>query len=217
MRRFTSLSSTTSAERPPRADLTGGDASVAHRRTRTEKPKVLPSPGALSRVIAPPMSDTRRAQMVSPSPVPPYSRVVELSACEKASNTRWCFSRGMPMPVSRTDTTRDASSPSAAVMRALRVTSPRWVNLTALERRLSATCRSRPGSPRARRGSVGARSRMSCSPFSCARVATVFAAAVSTSAGENSTASMSRRPASIFEKSRMSLMICSSEPAAPCT
>src|SRR5882762_1800831 len=40
--------------------------------------------------------------MVNPSPVPPKVRLVEVSACWKASKISSCFSRGMPMPVSET-------------------------------------------------------------------------------------------------------------------
>ena len=38
----------------------------------------------LSTQISPPINSTRRLHMVSPSPVPPYFLVVELSAWEKA-------------------------------------------------------------------------------------------------------------------------------------
>ena len=44
--------------------------------------------------------------MANPSPVPPYFRVVEVSAWLKASKSRPCCSAVMPMPVSRTLTTR---------------------------------------------------------------------------------------------------------------
>ncbi len=40
--------------------------------------------------------------MASPSPVPPYWRLVEASACWNASKIIRCFSGGMPMPVSAT-------------------------------------------------------------------------------------------------------------------
>ena len=38
--------------------------------------------------------------MVKPNPVPPYSRVVELSACVNALNTFSCRSLGIPIPSS---------------------------------------------------------------------------------------------------------------------
>ena len=64
------------------------------------KRNVLPRPGSLSTVICPPISATSRAAIDSPSPVPSYLRVVELSPCSKAWKIFSCFSRGMPMPVS---------------------------------------------------------------------------------------------------------------------
>src|SRR6266704_1162747 len=51
----------------------------------TVKVKVLPFPGALSSTISPFINWIRRAEIESPSPVPPNSRVVDESACEKAS------------------------------------------------------------------------------------------------------------------------------------
>ena len=41
--------------------------------------------------------------MARPSPVPPYLRLVEPSACWKASKMICCFSVEMPMPVSVTE------------------------------------------------------------------------------------------------------------------
>src|SRR3954453_23267111 len=38
----------------------------------------------------------------SPAPLPPYLRLVPASACWKASKIIFCFSAGMPMPVSET-------------------------------------------------------------------------------------------------------------------
>ena len=49
------------------------------------------------------------AQMASPSPVPPYLRVVEESACEKVSKIRVASSSAMPMPVS--DTSKRTTTP----------------------------------------------------------------------------------------------------------
>ena len=48
---------------------------------------VDPLPAVLRTVIVPPMSSQNCLQIVSPSPVPPYLRVVELSACENGSKT----------------------------------------------------------------------------------------------------------------------------------
>ena len=69
---------------------------------RAVKWNVLPSPGALSTQIWPSIICTSRKEMVSPRPVPSYFRVIELSACVKASKIASCFSGAMPIPVSRT-------------------------------------------------------------------------------------------------------------------
>ena len=74
--------------------------------------KVLPLPGSLSTPTSPPISCASRRVMASPRPVPPYLRVVEASACSKASNSRGSFSGAMPMPVSCTSKRTSRSSPS---------------------------------------------------------------------------------------------------------
>ena len=63
--------------------------------------KVEPSPGSLSTVMSPPIIWQKRRLIASPSPVPPYLRVVEASACVKAWNSLAICSGVMPMPVSR--------------------------------------------------------------------------------------------------------------------
>src|SRR5581483_9519800 len=67
------------------------------------KRKVAPAPGSLSTHIRPPIRDTSCEQMVSPSPVPPYFRVDDVSACENASKIVACLSSEIPMPVSATE------------------------------------------------------------------------------------------------------------------
>ena len=62
---------------------------VGVRRGRAEAGREVeaccPRPGSLSTQMRPPISSTSRAEMARPSPVPPYFRVVEPSACAKAS------------------------------------------------------------------------------------------------------------------------------------
>jgi len=65
--------------------------------------KVLPLPSSLSIPISPPMSSTSCLDIVVPSPVPPYFRVVEPSAWEKLSKIVPCFSLAIPIPVSFTE------------------------------------------------------------------------------------------------------------------
>jgi len=64
--------------------------------------KVLPTLGSLVTRTLPPMRMASCLVMASPSPVPPYLRVVELSACEKDWKSSPILSRGMPIPVSST-------------------------------------------------------------------------------------------------------------------
>jgi len=52
---------------------------------------------------APPMRSLRSLQMASPSPVPPYSLAVELSAWLKDLKSRSRLWADMPMPVSLTE------------------------------------------------------------------------------------------------------------------
>ena len=49
--------------------------------------KVEPRPGSLATWISPPRSPAIFREMVSPSPVPPYLRVVAASACWNSSTS----------------------------------------------------------------------------------------------------------------------------------
>ena len=102
---------------------------------------VLPLPGSLASMSCPPIDSTSFLEIVNPSPVPPYRREVELSACWKASKMMACLSGGMPMPVSDT-----ANFSWFAEWDTCKVTVPREVNLMALPSRLTSTCRRRPWS-----------------------------------------------------------------------
>ena len=63
---------------------------------------VLPTPGVLRSWISPPSRFASSRLMARPRPVPPYLRLVLASACWNASKMIFCFSGGMPMPVSET-------------------------------------------------------------------------------------------------------------------
>ena len=84
------LSSTTSTRRPASRSCDGGGASAMSlaRLIGTENQNVLPSPGWLSNPMVPPIAVTSCREMARPRPVPPNLRVVDESACEKASNRR---------------------------------------------------------------------------------------------------------------------------------
>ena len=73
--------------------------------------------------------------MDSPNPVPPYLRVVLVSACWNSSKMRPIASSVMPMPVSVTATARRPAS-----VRADTVIVPLCVNLAALPSRLMTIC-----------------------------------------------------------------------------
>ncbi|MNN16562.1 hypothetical protein D3C81_1297060 [compost metagenome] len=169
--------------------------------------KQLPLPSSLVRPMPPSIIVTRRRVIDRPSPVPPKRRVVDPSSCWKASKTASCMSAAMPMPVSRTLRRRLATPSPLARSRALTTTSPCGVNLMALPARLVSTWRSRPGSPSRVCGSAGSTSSTSSRPLACARMA--CARMVSCSSWRRSKGMLSRvsMPASIFEKSRMSLMM----------
>src|SRR6202167_4977807 len=64
------------------------------------KCNVLPRAGTLSTQILPPIKSTKRLVIAKPRPVPPYFRVVELSACVNASKIMACLSSAMPIPLS---------------------------------------------------------------------------------------------------------------------
>ena len=221
-----SLSSATSTRPRKRPVLTGAGSAVGRRR-KIGSPtgrlrltvKQAPCPGELSSVSRPPISSTSRREIASPRPVPPYLRAVEPSACENCSNIFSCNSGAIPMPVSRTliFTARRPSISGAAVIDS--EISPLAVNLRALDNRLITTWRRRKASTRSGSG-ISGRFRCQPRPLSAACTAGTAASSRSRSPSSTSTASSSRWPDSIFEKSRMSLMIasrCRPERSTPCT
>ena len=142
--------------------------------SRTVNQKVLPCPGVLSTPIVPPIIVASRCEMASPSPVPPYFRVVEPSACENAWKRRPWTSGGMPMPVS---VTANAEQHGVSVLfdqRGAHHTSPCSVNLMALPTRLVRIWRRRPGSPATQVGTSAWSMHASSSPLLAARSASKF-------------------------------------------
>ena len=149
--------------------------------------------------------------MVRPSPVPPNRLVVELSAWLNASKIVACFSRGTPMPVSLTRKCSLAHPSARASSRISTSTWPRSVNLMPLPIRFPSTWRTRTGSPTIAAGMAESRSQRSSIPFSSAFSDIVLSRSFTMAASENGIASSSSRRDSIFEKSRMSLRIESSD------
>ena len=130
---------------------------------------VLPIPSWLTSVISPPIICANRRLMASPNPVPPYFRVMELSACSKAlNNCRWLFS-GMPMPVSCTSKQSRISVGVSLSIFMRNVTQPTSVNLIALDVRLSNICPNLNGSPKSAMSlTSGETSKFNIRPFSVA-------------------------------------------------
>src|SRR5262245_37186394 len=112
-------------------------------RSGTVKENVDPWPSTDSTQRRPPWSSTMRREMDSPSPLPPFARVLELSACWNSSKIFSWSASEIPGPVSVTDTTKFPSD-----IRASMDTLPASVNLIALPARFRSTWVSRRSSPR---------------------------------------------------------------------
>ena len=69
-------------------------------------------------MIPPPSCSAKRRLIASPSPVPPYCRVIDESACVKGSKIVSSLSAGMPIPVSEISTTRFGGSAAGRLSRA---------------------------------------------------------------------------------------------------
>src|SRR6266700_6059938 len=134
----------------------------ASTRTGRVKWNIDPLPGSDSAQIRPPCISMMRLAIDSPRPVPPFLRVIELSACWNSSKIFAWSTAGMPGPVSHTAT---VNAPFVADARI--ATSPLSVNLMALPTRLSRTWESRLSSPRPA-GRSGATSAVKASRFSAA-------------------------------------------------
>ena len=161
--------------------------------------------------MRPPISSASRLLIARPRPVPPYLRVVDESACVNDWNSRPMPSAVRPMPVSRT---AKVSSTSPAATGAARHRQHHLAALGELHR-VGQQVEQDLAQPRhvaadrrpARRPRTGRR----CRGASRSRAALTRSSADSThSRRSNGCASMSMRPASILEKSRMSLMMVSS-------
>ena len=148
-------------------------------------------------------------QIARPSPVPPNRRVVDASACTNFSNNLLRASSFSPIPVSATSTRIVAlSSPLATISAEIEI-EPEGVNLTALDARLSTTCRNLPESLKNWPDNSGAMNVAISRFLSLACVSISSIAPSKVAAGDMGTASRVSLLASSFEKSRMSLMMVS--------
>ena len=143
------------------------------------KRKVLPSPGTDEAVSSPPMRSTSWREIVSPSPVPPNRRVVDVSSWENGSNSFAIRSGAMPTPMSDTSARSTSSSPAGSAVTRTE-TSPADVNLTAFETRFVSTWRRRPWSPRTSGGTCSSIHAVSSIPLPCASWARISVASSTT-------------------------------------
>src|SRR5258708_1937081 len=121
------------------------------------------------------------------------------------------------MPVSETEKRMGMNPPVDCKRCARTLISPSLVNLMALPARLMRICRKRVGSPRRTSGTSPCRAQVTSKFFCWARTARGSNTLSMQSRSEKGTLSRSSRPASIFEKSRMSLMIPSKDSAEDAT
>ncbi len=180
---------------------------AAHMGNWAVNQNVLPSPSSLSTPIRPCIISTKRREIAKPRPVPPCFRVVDPSACVNAWNKRSCTSDAKPIPVSATAKRKLWVRASPSARATCTTTSPPSVNLMALPTRLVKICRNRPGSPSTQVGTAA-----------CTKLTSSMPLVAAGSARISNTSSMARRssklmisssilPASILEKSKISLMI----------
>ena len=179
-------------------------ACSAARGKSSTKRNSLPRPGWLVSASCPPINRTSWFEMLRPSPVPPNWRVIDPSACVKASKTLACCSIGMPTPVSWT-----ANPIPCGCTDTVKVTRPAGVNLMALPSRLVSTCRKRTSSPCTSAGVLASQHKSRARFFSSQRLRSSSMSSSTSVRRLKSTGCKSSRPASIFEKSRMSFRITS--------
>ena len=113
------------------------------------------------------------------------------------------------MPVSATSKRSVTASAAGSCRRTRSAIVPRSVNLIAFDSRLASTCRSRRASPTSASGTSAATSLVISTAFPPRRGASDFTRLSSRPRRRNGFCSLTSLPASIFEKSRMSLMTSS--------
>ena len=164
--------------------------------------KVLPRPSALLSANVPPSRRTSSSEIERPRPVPPYFRLIVPSACRNGSNTVFCCSSEMPIPVSMTD----SAICSSGTRRILSSTLPFSVNLTAFDSRLRKICSSLCRSVSIDDGHSGSISILNFTSFFSASGAKRSERSLVRRVSATGSGLISMCPASIFDRSRMSLM-----------
>ena len=152
--------------------------------------------------------------MTSPSPVPPYLRVIEPSACVNAVNSPLSCSFVMPIPVSMTLNESFTLLPITCSSFIWSVMLPLSVNLVALLIRFVKICERRSGSPINTSGISGSISTISSIGLCAIRTTANVVTSLITCCKISCVISNSCFLASIFEKSKMLLIILNSDVAA---
>ena len=127
------------------------------------------------------------------------------------------LSAGMPIPLSRTLKRRLIAAPWLYTGCMLIAIDPRLVNLIALPIRLISTCLKRVGSPTTKAGDSGPKVQAIARSFSCALGISTCKQSSTVWRRSKGICSRLSLPASILEKSRMSLMMSSNDKAERCT
>jgi hypothetical protein len=130
---------------------------------------------------------------------------------ENGWNRRAICSRDRPIPESTTSKRSAIDVAAVAWGRTFTWTAPRSVNLIALLTRFVRICRSRPGSPRTHSARSISRRVSKARPLAVAAKRSDAQTSSTIGWSANARSSKSSLPASILEKSRMSLITVSSE------
>ena len=196
-------------------ELPNGADSVAMPETGSVKKNCAPSPGTLSKPIAPPACETMRLATARPSPAPCWARAKLLSPGVKGLKSRCAVSAATPRPVSATVKRTKHPPVSSRISSSRTSTRPRSVNFSALSRSLSSTWRTRRGSA-ATRGrlpaAVSDRRRRFSQARGCSR-RTTARAVWSGSQSSSSSCSASSRVSAMTSSSR----VCRPRPASSIT
>ena len=182
--------------------------------TVTVKWKLAPFPSWLSTQISPPINVTNCLHIAKPRPVPPYRRDIDSSPWLNGWNSNAFCVLFSPIPVSLTSNSSWMSS-TLCVHLTLTEISPSSVNLRALLTKLLRICCMRNGSPMRFNGTSRDICWISSMCFSSARPKCSLMVWFTSASKLNCVDSISSLPASIFEKSSMSLIILSRVCDAP--
>ena len=173
----------------------------------------LPLPKELFTVISPSINKHSFLVIAKPKPVPPNSRVVEASTCVNLSNSIEVLLSGIPIPVSWMEHDKFNFWLRSIVVDTVMRISPEGVNFIAFETKLVSIWRILPGSPLTKDCSTFVTSRISSIFFSWASKAIELQKSPNILRKSKSINSRVSFPASIFEKSRMSLISISNDSA----